>query len=278
MNKLMVTIVIPNWNGKTLLEKHLKVIVAASNSAEIIVVDDGSTDDSVAFLQKKYPKIKVIEKKMHEGYAGTVNAGVLAARGEIVVLLNTDIEPEKDYLKPLLIHFIDNKVFAVGCMDKSYEKNQVILRGRGVGWWEKGFYIHKRGEIDQTDTAWVSGGSGAFKKSIWMELGGMDTRFNPFYWEDIDISYRATQKGYKLLFEPKSVVHHYHEEGSIKNQYSKNEILNLAYRNQFIFQRKNMPNVRQWILYAFWLPIRILQNLAGRNTAMIKGFLLSLIK
>jgi len=275
MNKLTVTFVIPNWNGKTLLEQHILSVIAASGNSEIIVVDDGSIDDSVAFLKHHYPKIKIIEKKNHEGYASTVNAGVLIAQGDIVVLLNTDIEPEKYFLKPLLSHFSDPNVFAVGCMDKSMENGKVVLRGRGIGRWDKGFYIHKRGEVDKTDTTWVSGGSGAFRRSMWNELGGMDEIFDPFYWEDIDLSYRATKKGYEVIFEPKSIVRHYHEEGNIKKEFTKEEIERIAFRNQYIFVWKHASGL-QFLLHLLWNPLRLLKDMRSADKSMLRGFVLAL--
>jgi GT2 family glycosyltransferase len=279
MNSLStsVSIVIPNWNGLELLKKHLPIVIKNSDKADIIVVDDHSTDDSVIFLKKHFPAIQVIEKKKHEGFASTVNAGVEASKTDIVVLLNTDIEPEKDFLKPLIPHFSDPSVFAVGCMDKSYEKGNIVLRGRGIGWWDKGFYYHKRGEIDARDTAWVSGGSGAFRKSIWDNLGGMDTLFNPFYWEDIDLSYRARKSGYSLVFESQSVVHHFHEEGKIKQKFSSTEVMKTSYAHQFIFIWKNCTDVDIYISHILWFPIRIIQTLIHGNSDMFLGFLRALL-
>jgi GT2 family glycosyltransferase len=267
-----VSIVIPNWNCIELLKKHLPTVIKTSVGARIIIVDDFSTDDSVSYIQKNFPDISIVRKDRHEGFASTVNVGVREAKTDIVVLLNTDIEPEKDFLKPLLTHFSDSTVFAVGCMDKSMEDGKAVLRGRGIGRWGKGFYIHKRGEVDKTDTAWVSGGSGAFRKSIWIQLGGMDVKFNPFYWEDIDLSYRAVQAGYKILFESKSIVRHYHEEGSIKEKFSKTYIQTIAYRNQFIFSMKHLPSLSQKLAFFFWTPIRLIQTLVSGNSSMIVGF------
>lgn len=270
-----VSIVIPNWNGVELLKKHLPTVLRESTGAEVIVVDDASDDDSAIYLHKHFPEVTVITKTKHEGFASSVNAGVEKANGDIVILLNTDIAPEKGYLEPLLAHFSDPNVFAVGCLDKSHEKGEIILRGRGIGWWEKGLYVHKRGEVDKADTAWVSGGSGAFKKSVWMELGGMDTRFNPFYWEDIDLSYRAKEKGYRVLFEPKSMVHHYHEEGKIKSEFTKEEIEQIVYRNQFYFVWKHAP-LGQLCLSILWTPIRIGKEAVHGKWEMLHGLLRAL--
>jgi len=268
---LSVSIVIPNWNGIELLKKHLPTVIKNSDGARIIIVDDHSTDDSVSYLERNFSDILVVRKDRHEGFASTVNAGVQEANTDIVVLLNTDIEPEKGFLQPLLSHFSDPDVFAVGCMDKSMENGKVVLRGRGIGWWEKGFYIHKRGEVDKTDTAWVSGGSGAFRRSMWNELGGMDTFFNPFYWEDIDLSYRAVKKGYTILFEPKSIVQHYHEEGNIKKEFTKKEVDRIAFRNQFFFIWKHAP-LFHLILGFIWFPIRLFKDTLGKDKSMMCGF------
>ena len=225
---MSISIIIPNYNGAELLKKNLpKVTDAISNykeSIEIIVVDDCSTDSSMEIL-KKLNGIRIIRNERNLGFSSTVNNGVRNASGEIVVLLNTDVKPEKEFLIPLLNHFNDEKIFAVGCKDKSIENGKTVLRGRGVGMWKKGFLIHSRGEVDKNTTLWVSGGSGAFKKSIWEKLGGFDELYSPFYWEDIDLSYRAIKSGYKILFEPKSVVIHEHQKGAIKRKYSPSHIL-----------------------------------------------------
>lgn len=273
-----ISIVIPNRNGARLLEKNLPSVIAAAKGAEIIIVDDASTDDSVHVLTKNFPSVRIVKKATHEGFASTVNAGVSAAKGDIVILLNTDVRPEKDLLPPLVKHFDDPLVFAVGCMDRSMEDGKAILRGRGVAKWERGFFVHSRGEVEKKTTAWVAGGSGAFRKSIWQKLGGMDTRFDPFYWEDIDLSYRAVRLGFRILFEPASVVIHEHERGIIKNEYSSWQVAVIAYRNQFLFVWKHIPGPRVLLAHAVWTPIRLLQALLRGDFAMIAGYVWAMFR
>lgn len=258
--KHSVSIIIPNWNGKDLLEKHLPTVVKAAGGNEIIVVDDDSIDDSVEFVEKNYPAIILIKQRKHSGFSTSVNTGVRKSTGEIVVLLNSDVEPEANFLDALLPHFDNQKLFAVGCLEISHENGREILRGRGLAHWDKGFYVHKRGDINQTDTAWVSGGSGAFNKMIWNTLGGMDELFNPGYWEDIDLSYRAFQSGYQIVFEPKSRIHHYHEIGVIQSNFKKDYIKQLAYRNQFIFIWKHISGIRTILQHFFWTPVVFLKT------------------
>jgi GT2 family glycosyltransferase len=275
---MMVSIIIPNWNGVHLLKKHLKSVIKAAPDAEIVVADDRSCDGSVEYIKKNFPKVKVVAGKKREGFAANVNAGVLKATGDIIVLLNTDVEPESGFLSPLLTHFKDPSVFAVGCLEKSLEQGKMMLRGRGIAHWVKGYYVHSRGEVDKSDTAWVSGGSGAYRKSMWNALGGMDTLYNPFYWEDIDLSYRARKAGRKTLFEPKSIVHHYHEEGKIKQEFTSMNVKRIVYRNQFIFIWKNVSDISILISHAFWTPIRLTQAMILGDYLMVQGYVLALGK
>ncbi len=278
MTKYSVSIVIPNWNGVYLMEKHLKGVLAAAPTAEIIIADDMSSDGSIEYIHKNFPGVIVVEGKKREGFAANVNRGVLKATGDVVILLNTDVEPEKGFLQPLLSHFDDQNVFAVGCLEKSWENGKTILRGRGLAHWYRGFYVHTRGEVNASDTAWVSGGSGAFRRTMWNTLGGMDTLYNPFYWEDIDLSYRARKAGWKIIFEPKSVVGHYHEEGKIKREYTASDVQRISYRNQFIFIWKNVSDRQILLANIFWTPIRLVQALLRKDFLMIQGYILAVVR
>ncbi len=272
--KIAVSIVIPNWNGVELLKKHLQKVIDNAPGAEIVVADDMSTDGSVEYLRKNFPKVVVVELNKRGGFAANVNAGVEKATGDIVVLLNTDVEPEKGFLKPLLPHFENPDMFAVGCLEKSPETTGVVLRGRGLARWTKGYYLHSKGEVDDgTTTAWVSGGSGAFRRSMWNKLGGMDVLYNPFYWEDIDLSYRARKAGWEIVFEPKSIVNHYHEEGKIKSEFTQPAVTSVVYRNQFIFIWKNLSDVSVILSHILWTPIRLIQSTKSGDILMIQGYI-----
>lgn len=272
-SRYSISIIIPNWNGKNLLQKHLPAVIKAAKDHEIIVVDDASTDDSVDFIANHYPHVRLIKKKSHDGFSSTVNVGVTHALGDIVVLLNSDVEPEEHFLEYLLPHFSDSSVFAVGCMDKSVEGDQIILRGRGIAYWHKGMIMHERGEVDKTDTAWVSGGSGAFRRSYWMRLGGMDELFNPFYWEDIDLSYRARKSGYRIIFEPRSVVIHRHEEGMIKTTIKPSHVKRVAYRNQLFCIWKNITDYFYLCEHAIYLHVRLIQSFIKGDVSFLLGYL-----
>lgn len=277
-NTLSVSIVLPNWNGKHLLEKNLPLVIEAAPSAQIIVADDASSDGSVELVKQKFPLVSVVSTIRRQGFAGNVDSGVAKATGEIVVLLNTDVRPAKNFLAPLLQHFSDPTVAAVGCLEESHDADGVVMRGRGVARWTKGYFIHTKGEVTKSDTAWVAGGSGAYRRSIWNMLGGMDTIYNPFYWEDIDLSYQMQKAGYRILFEKKSIVGHYHEEGSIKSAFTPADVTRIAYRNQFIFIWKNLSDFDYWLAHCFWTPIRLLQAVIYGDFLMVEGYYGAIMK
>lgn len=278
-----VSVVIPNYNGEELLLKNLPELFNELNKykkgeIEVIVVDDGSEDNSVNVI-KRFSKVKLLINPKNVGFSQTVNKGVEEAKGELILLLNTDVLPQKDFLDPLLTHFNDPNVFAVGCMDKSVEKNgEIVLRGRGIGLWKRGFLVHSRGEVDSNDTLWVSGGSGMFRNSIWEKLGGLNTLYNPFYWEDIDLSYRAQKSGYKVIFENKSVVLHEHEKGIIKKKFSPFRVKSIVYRNQFIFVWTNLTDFNLVLKHFLWLPYYFIKTILSLDFAFTVGFLSALLR
>ena len=279
-----VSIVIPNYNGEKLLKENIPILLDIfgkykGGKKEIVIMDDASRDKSIKTIEslinsnsKADISISFAKNKKNLGFSSTVNKGVSKTDCDIVILFNTDVVPSEDFLKSILPHFKNSKVFAVGCMDKSYENGKVVLRGRGEGKWKRGFLVHKKGDLKKKNTLWVSGGSGAFRKKIWEKLGGLDTLYNPFYWEDIDLSYRARKAGYEVIFEQESVVDHYHEKGAIKSSYTPFKIKTIAYRNQFIFIWKNATDIDLRILHILWLPYHFVKALLRGDLPFFFGF------
>ncbi|OGH10398.1 MAG: hypothetical protein A2857_05245 [Candidatus Levybacteria bacterium RIFCSPHIGHO2_01_FULL_36_15] len=287
---MTIEIIIPNFNGHNLIKKNLPEIldvISGYKNVSLTLVDDGSEYNDfsnvrnfIENIKNKYNiEIKIFRHDKNKGFSYAVNKGVFASKAELVVLLNTDVVPQKKFLDPVLKHFSKEKdLFGVGCMDKSIEEGDVVLRGRGIGVWEKGFLTHLKGDIDKSTTLWVAGGSSTIRRDLFIKLGGFDVLYSPFYWEDIDLSYRAQKMGYKLIFEKDSVVVHKHEEGSIKGHYSSFEIKTIAYRNQFIFVWKNITDTDFLVSHIVWLPYYFIVSALRFDTAFYKGFFLALAK
>lgn len=276
---MKISIVIPNFNGASLLEKNLPAVQAAGlfykektgTEFEIIVSDDASEDASEETVKKLDFPVTFVNHQHNVGFSSNVNRGVKKANGDIIILLNSDVAPQKGFLVPLLSHFTNELVFAVGCLDLSQENGKEKKRGRGVGTWTKGFLVHRAGSLDKPTTLWASGGSSAFRKEIWDSLSGMLPLYNPFYWEDIDLSYRAQKAGYLVLFEAESRVIHSHDEGSIKTQFTSQNITTTAYRNQFYFVWLNITDPSFLVSHLLWLPYHLLTALRRRDAALYRG-------
>lgn len=225
---MKTSVIIPNWNGRQLLAKNLPAVIECGFD-EIIVVDDASPDDSNMFLTVEFPDVKIVKHSKNVGFVDSINDGVRAASGDIVFLLNLDVYPTSKLIKPIVDDFEkDEKVFAVS------------LHEEGCGWSKpllvKGYLAHAPGrESNQLhDSFWASGGSAAFRKSLWNKMGGFDRILAPFYWEDLEIGLKALKRGYKILWEPRATVVHEHE-AIINPKYFNRRWLNwIKDRNQLL--------------------------------------------
>ena len=237
--------VVTCWNGRILLEKNIPFLVKAfknpSNKIkELIVVDDASVDDSVVFLKKEFPFIKIIAHKDNLGYSAVCNSGIKAADNDLVAILNLDVVPKEDFLRASLPHFEDGTVFAVTFNEGKY--------GPGKLKWQNGFLeivsVPMTDKVSLTD--WPNGGSSVFKKQVWEKLRGMDEIYLPFYFEDIDLGIRAGKAGYKCLWEPDSKVEHKHEATINKENFRKyghkKPIELIKQRNHLILTWRNIDS------------------------------------
>ena len=239
---MRVSVVVVNWSGIELLKKNFPYLIISANYTknliyEVIVVDNGSTDDSVSYLRGlNFSKLKIIENRKNFGFTAAVNQGVRLATGEIICSLNNDVRPTKNFLEKALNLFSDNRVFAVSLHEKG--------EGPPQGKFEHGFVEFTRGQESNEiqNTFWVSGGSGLFRKNVWDKLGGFAKMFTPGYWEDLDICFRAVKRGYSLLWAPEALVYHQHE--STSKRLSKSYIDLIKERNQLLMIWKNVTSVR----------------------------------
>jgi len=242
---MKVSIIIPSWNGQFLLEKHLPKVLKAkankeNNILEIVIVDDHSTDETVKYLKKHFKdKVRLIKHSKNRGFSSTVNTGVRMAKGDLVCLLNQDVSPSENFLAKALSHFKDDLVFAVTLHEKGC--------GPAVGVFENGYIEHKNAKEANSaqDSFWASGGSAVFRRSIWMKLKGFnETLFSPFYWEDVDLAYRAQKRGFKILWEPDSLVSHQHESTINPSNFRARYLNIIKERNQLLLIWKNITSPR----------------------------------
>lgn len=248
---MKTTIVIPNWQGRELLKKNLSAVLDLG-ADEVIVTDDGSSDGSVEFIRKKFSEIRVIEHPRRLGFSKNVNSGVASALGDIIILLNTDVLPKRGLLKSVLPHFKDPSVFAVSFNEDKW--------GPAQGIFHHGFIEHRPGKKVKipAKSFWASGGSAAFDREKWDILGGLDPIYDPFYWEDLDLSYRAQKRGWRVIWEPNARVFHEHE-GTISKIFSKKTREWIVERNQILFFWINVSDPIFWLKHILWLSTRLIK-------------------
>jgi GT2 family glycosyltransferase/glycosyltransferase involved in cell wall biosynthesis len=265
------SVVIPNWNGRDLLEKHLPSVIAALRgdpANEIIVVDNGSTDGSAEFVRQRFPEVRLLALGRNLGFGGGCNAGVGAARNDIVVLLNNDMRVEPDFLAPLVAGFRNERVFAVSCQiffnDPNRRREET---GLTQGWWSDGT-LRLRHRIDEGvrdlyPCFYGGGGSCAFDRRKFLELGGFDRLLAPFYLEDADLGFLAWKRGWQVLYQPRSAVYHEHR-GTIGKHFAPEQIDTVYSKNFVLFVWKNIHDWRKLAAhFAFALGGSIASAVAG---------------
>ncbi len=241
------SLVIPNWNGQDLLERFLPSWVAAiagHPGSEIVIVDNGSTDGSADWVRANYPEVRVLTLPENLGFGGGSNAGFREARNDLAVLLNSDMRVEPDFLAPLLAGFTDEAVFAVSCQiflgDPTKRREET---GLTEGWWQDGGLRVGHREDGAVNTLFPcfygGGGSCAFDRRKLLSLGGFDDLLAPFYLEDTDLGFMAWKRGWKVLYQPASVVHHEHR-GTIGRKFSTDYIESVLQKNFILFAWKNI--------------------------------------
>ena len=248
-NRASASVVIPNWNGRDLLEKYLPSVVTAlagHPDNEIVVVDNGSTDGSAQYLRERFPQVKLVALDRNLGFGGGSNAGFRAAKNDIVVLLNSDMRVEPDFLAPLLEGFHDPRVFAVSCQiffsDPTKKREET---GLTQGWWADGALRVRHRQDDSLQGRmpcfYGGGGSCAFDRQKFLELGAFDELLRPFYLEDTDLGYQAWKRGWWVYYEPRSVVWHEHR-GTIGKKFSPEYIQRVLKKNFVLFVWKNITD------------------------------------
>lgn len=266
-----VAVVILNWNGKKFLEKFLPSVVSSSyENLSVIVADNASSDDSVSFLKEKFPSVKIIINSKNEGFAKGYNTALQEVSADYYILLNSDVEVEKDWINPIISLMEHDKNIAA-CQPKilSYhEKNKFDYAGASGGWIDKFGYPFARGrifdycEIDEgqydnvEEIFWASGAAFFVRASVFQELKGFDEYFFA-HQEEINLCWRMKRLGFKICVVPASVVYHV-GGGTLAKGNEKKVYLN--FRNNLVMMSKNLPFSEK----AWKIPLRIiLDNVAG---------------
>lgn len=243
---MLFSIVIPNWNGEKFLKRCLESLNKQTlHDFEVILVDDGSSDNSAAFTRKNFPEVKILESKKNSGFAAAANRGIKASRGKLIALLNNDTEVEKDWLleiKKAAEKNDDAGFFSSKMLDFS-NRNIIDSCGIGVTWSGRSYNIGM-GEKDSDKYSQdnhvfgACAGAAVYRKELLDQIGLFDEDFY-MYVEDVDLSYRAQITGYKCVFVAKAKVYHL-GSGSSGGKGSP-LAFKMCMRNRWFFMYKNYP-------------------------------------
>lgn len=276
---MKLSVVIPTYKNKAMMLKNLKHNLSFLTDCEIIIVNDFPAQSLKEDL-KEFKQVILLENQMNLGFGETVNKGVQKASTEHVMLLNTDVVlTDKSYEKAFQHFKNEPSLFAVSFAQK--EKNGTIV-GKNRIYWEKGFFQHSKADTMEFGiNAWAEGGSCIVNTQKFLELKGFDAIYAPFYWEDIDLSYRAWKKGYKILFDPEILVEHHHES-TIGKYFDGKKVESIAFRNQLLFIWKNIQDPifsATHQKYFMWFCIKLLLHrkwhyFKGIGTALKRSSLL----
>ena len=211
----LASIVIVSWNGRHYLEPCLTAVAAQQGvEAETILVDNGSTDGTAAFVRERFPWVRLVALPGNRGFAGGNNAGVRETRGRLVVLLNNDTVPEPDWLAALLRGREAGGPNALASSRIVYMHDPSVIDSAGDGLlrWGGAFKRHHGASVesatDSREVFAVCGAACVIPRAVFEELGGFDEDFFASH-EDVDLSYRARLLGYRCLYVADSVVRHH---------------------------------------------------------------------
>lgn len=214
--KLSISIIIPNFNGKELLESNIPSVYNALRSSdindfEIIIADDASKDNSVEFVKSSYPDIILIENKINKGFGGNTNTGIFKATKDLVMLLNTDVVLTNEYFKTLLPYFDKSDTFGVMCRIVGLDSDK-IQDGAKYPDFSFANLATNTNYISETQSSlyslYLSGANALVDRKKLVELGGFDEIFNPYNLEDVDLGLRAWRLGYKCYYEHNVICRH----------------------------------------------------------------------
>lgn len=265
------TIAILNYNGVTHLEAYLPSLINSSeHKTDIMLIDNKSTDDSIAFVEEWNPEVQIIKLNQNHGFAGGYNEAFKHIETEYTAILNSDVEVTEGWLDPMLSMMEDDG--SIACVQpkiKAIEsKSSFEYAGAAGGFLDKLGYPFCRGRMFDTveedkgqyDTEleifWASGAAMLVRTKLFKKLGGFDKDFFA-HMEEIDFCWRAKRAGYKIMYTPKSTV--YHLGGGTLNYDSPHKVF-LNFRNNLFLLLKNEKKSS-----LFWkFPLRlILDGIAG---------------
>lgn len=257
---MKLAIVILNWNGRNWLENFLPNVIQNSGDAELYIIDNASTDDSISYLKLNFPNVKIVQNERNYGFAGGYNEGLKKIESDIYCLLNSDVEVSENWIPPVMSLFeLDENIAAVQPKILDFNKrNYFEFAGAGGGFIDNLGFPYCRGRIfenieedlgqynDEIEIFWASGCCFFIRSKDFWAQNGFDARFFA-HQEEIDLCWRLKNAGKKIFYTGKSSVYHV-GGGTLNKQSPQKTFLNI--RNNLSMLLKNLPFPELiWIIF-----------------------------
>ncbi len=242
--------VLLNWNGIAFLEQFMDTVVKRSPEAEIYLADNGSEDNSVAYMEEHFPSVKIVALDKNYGFAKGYNESLKQITADYYILLNTDIEVTENWIPPLIALLeSDEKIACCQPKVKSYHQKQLFEHaGAAGGYIDKFGYAFCRGRVFKTieedigqyddlkEIFWATGACLCIRAELFHSTGAFDENFFA-HMEEIDLCWRLKNRGYRIMYCPTSTVYHV---GGGTLAYASPRKTYLNFRNNLLMMRRNM--------------------------------------
>jgi GT2 family glycosyltransferase len=267
-------VVVPNYNGADLLPRYLPGVLRSLERAgggEAVVVDDASSDGSVALLRERFPDVRLIVRSANGGFGEAVNQGVRELDADLVAVCMTDMELHPDALSEACRMFDRDDVFAVAFR---------LMENEGAGSGGVTSLVFSRGMFHTVfpdaerpglwgdlpvNVAFATGGAMVVRRDLFLSLGGFDPAYAPFNWEDVDLCWRAWRRRWRSVHCPDARAWHRHPHLTVQRSSSGETVRRILWRNRILFVRKNIRDPSTLLRHRFWLTLIKAKAFARRD-------------
>ena len=267
----LLSIVVPNWQGEQWLGRCLSALQVSARAAghpfELIVVDDASSDSSVAVIRERFPRVRLFVNKRNAGFARSVNRGIRAARGRVLVLANNDIVCAQDFIGRLTEWFPDSgrgggaPLFAVSARTVSWYDGRPNQLCMGAVWQGGRITPAWSDPADPSPCLFAQAGAAAYDIQLVRTLGGLSTLFEPGYWEDYDLSWRAARRGWRQIYDPHAFALHA-GGGSMTKRFGAARVAAMKGRNHLLFELAHLRSPQLLAQWSARIPLRLARDCA----------------